>query len=83
MNIEVHVSLLIMHFLSVCSGVRLLDYMVILFLVFFEEPPYSTTVAAPIYIPINSIGEFFFSAYSLVFITCRHFKEGHSIKCEV
>ena len=34
MNIGVHVSLLIILFLSVCSGVRLLDYMVTLFIVF-------------------------------------------------
>ena len=35
-------------------------------------------VAAPIYIPTNSVGGFPFSTPSLAFVICRLFNDGHS-----
>ena len=56
MNIEVHVSFeLVLH-----PGVKLLGHMVVLFLVFWETSILFSTVVAPIYIPIDSVGGFLF-----------------------
>ena len=45
-------------FSDISSGVGLLDHMVTLFLVFKGTSILFRIVAAPIYIPINSVGEF-------------------------
>ena len=59
----------------------LLYRMVILFLVFGESAMLFPIVAAPAYIPTNSIGVFLF-LYMLSSI-CRVFNDGHSDWCEV
>ena len=40
-------------------------------------------MAAPIFIPTNSVGEFPFLILSPAFIVCRLFDDGHSDWCEV
>ena len=60
MNIGIHVSFKIIVFPDICPGVGLLDHMASLFLVFFKEFILFSTVAAPIYIPTNSVGGFCF-----------------------
>ena len=40
-------------------------------------------MAAPIYIPTNSVEGFFFSIPAPAFIVCRLFNDGHSHWCEV
>ena len=57
--------------------------MVILLLVFKGVSILFSIVAAPIYIPTNSVGGFLFSTSSLAFIICRLFDDGHSDWCEV
>ena len=54
MNIGVHVCFLDSFRLDICPGVRLLDHMVNLVLVFWG----TSIVAAPTYIPTNSVGGF-------------------------
>ena len=44
--------------LDICPGVRLLDHMVVLFLVFKRTSILFSIVAAPIYIPTNRVGGF-------------------------
>ena len=46
--------------LAIHPGVELLDHMVVLFLVFWDNSLLFSTVAAPIYIPTKSIQEFSF-----------------------
>ena len=65
-------------FQDICPGVGFLDYMVVLFLIFKGTSILFSIVAAPIYIPINSVGGFFFSTPSLAFIICRLFDNRHS-----
>ena len=45
-------------FSDISSGVGLVDHMVTLFLVFKETSILFCIVAAPVYIPINSVGGF-------------------------
>ena len=45
-------------FLVICPGVGLLDHMVTLFLAFEGTSIVFSILAAPIYIPTNSIGRF-------------------------
>ena len=52
-------------YLDICPGVRLLDHMVVLFLVFWGPSILFSTVAAPTYIPTNSAGGFPFSLHRL------------------
>ena len=47
-----------MYSLDVCPGVGLLDHMVVLFLVIYENFMLFSTVVAAIYIPTNNVGEF-------------------------
>ena len=54
MNTGVHVSFQIMFFFR-CPGVGLLDYIVVLFLVFWVISILFSIVVAPIYIPTNSV----------------------------
>ena len=60
MNIGVHVSFRISVFVfsDIYPGVELLGHMVIIFLVFWEMSILFSIVAAPIYIPTNSVGGF-------------------------
>ena len=51
----------LLSFPYVCPGVELLGHMVVLFLVFWQTSLLFSTVAAPIYIPTNSVGGFPFS----------------------
>ena len=62
MNVGVHLfTLEFSFFLDTCPGVGLLNHIIVLFLVFFKETPYSfSIVAAPIYISLNSIVGFTF-----------------------
>ena len=55
MNIGVHVSFRIM---VICPGVGLLDHMITLFLVFKGTSILFSIVAAPVYIPTNSVRGF-------------------------
>ena len=70
-SIEVHVSF----FMDISPGVGLLDHMETLFLVWWTST-LSSIVAAPIYIPTNSIGGVPF--LPVAFVICRHFNDGHS-----
>ena len=60
MNTGVHVSfqLEFLSYLDICPGVGLLDHVVALFLVFKGTSILLSIVAAPIYIPTNSVGGF-------------------------
>ena len=57
--------------------------MVVLFLVFWGPPLLVSTVAAPTYIPTNSVqGSLLFTSSS-TFVICRLFDDSHSDRCEV
>ena len=66
-----------------CSGVGLLDHMVILFLVFKETSILFSIVVEPIYIPTNSVRGFPFLLHLAAFIVCRLFDDGHFDWCKV
>ena len=77
MNIGVH--LFELEFcLGICPGLGLLDHMVILVLIFWGTSILFSIVAAPIYIPTNSVGGLPFLLPSPTFIICRFFNNGHS-----
>ena len=57
-NTEVHVFFWIRVFSDIYQGMELLGHMVVLFLVFWGSPILFSTVTAPIYIPVNSVGGF-------------------------
>ena len=60
--------------LGKCPGMELLDHMVILFLVFWGTSILFSIVAAPVYIPINSVwGGSPFSTPFPAFVICRFF----------
>ena len=62
--------------------VKLLDHIVILFLIFWATCVLFSTVATPIYIPINSDrGSFFFISSSVLAGSCV-FYFSHSDRCE-
>ena len=63
--------------LDICPGVGLLGHMVTLFSVFKGTSELVSIVAAPIYLPTNSVGGFFF-CHTLCSIHCRLFDGGHS-----
>ena len=65
MNIGMQVSFQIgfLSFLNIHQGVGLLDHMVTLFY-FFKEPILFCIVAAPIFIPTNSVGDPFLHTLS-------------------
>ena len=68
---------------DMCPAVGLLDHTVALFLDFEGNSSLFSIVAAPIYIPANSVGGLIFSTPSPAFIVCRLFHNGHSDHCEV
>ena len=72
-NIEVHVSFWIIVCPDICPGVGLLNHMIILFLVFWEISILFSIVAAPTYIPSNSVEELPFLQFSPAFVICRLF----------
>ena len=85
-NTGVHVSFqisVLFCFFYIHPGVELLDYVVILFLVFWETSILFSTTAALIYIPANHIWEFPFSTSSPKFIICVLFDDSHSDWWEV
>ena len=65
--------------LDIYQGMELLDRLVVLFLVFGENSILFSIVAAPIYIPTNSVPQFPF----LHILICGLFDNGHSDRCEV
>ena len=64
-------------------GVELLDPMATWFLVFWGMSILFSTVAVPVYIPINSGGGFPFLTPSPAFVICRLFSGSHSDWCEM
>ena len=67
-NIGVHVSFQIRVFSDICPGMGLLDHMVTLVLVLYVAFILFSIVAAPIYIPTNSVGGFpFFHTLSSIY----------------
>ena len=70
MNTGVHVflSFLIMVCLDICPEAGLLDHIILLFLVFEGTFILFSVVAVSVYIPINSVGGFFFSTSSSAFM---------------
>ena len=69
--------------LDIYPGVELLDHTVVLFLVFWGNSILFPTVAAPVYIPINSVQKFPFSASSPTFVIYVLFDGSHSDRCWV
>ena len=65
---------------DICTGVGLLDHMVVVFLVFKWTFILFSIVAVPIYIPTDTSLSF---TSSSAFIVCRVFDYGHSDWCEV
>ena len=64
-------------------GVELLDHVVVLFFVFWGTSVLISIVAAPIYIPTNSVlGSLFLHILSKIVI-CGPFDDSHSDRCEV
>ena len=68
----------VIDFLDRCSGMGLLDQMVILFLVFWGISILFCIVVTPIYIPTNSVRGSLFSTPTPAFIVCKLFDDGHS-----
>ena len=68
MNKGVYVSFWIRVCLDICSGVGLLDHMVVLFLVFWRISILFSIVAIAIYIPTNSVGGFPFCPHPLQYL---------------
>ena len=68
--------------LAAAAEVELLGHMVILLLVYGETPILFSTVAAPGYIPTNSVWGFPFFHILLTFVFCVLFEDSHSDRCE-
>ena len=87
MNVRMHMFFQISGFLffsNMYPGVELLGHPVVLFLVFFEKPLYCfSTVAAPIYIPTNSVGGFSFLHILATFVFVFFFDYSHTYQCKV
>ena len=77
-NIRVHIIFEWKFCPDICPGVGLLDYMVVLYLVFWGAPIMSYIVVVPVYIPTHSMGGFYFSTPSPAFAICRMVNDGHS-----
>ena len=79
MNVGVHVSFQINVFVFFGNTLRsrLLDHMVTLFLVFWGTSILFSIVAAPIYIPTNSVQGSLFSTPSSAFVICGLFDDSH------
>ena len=73
----------VLSFLDICPGVGLLDPMLVLFLAIQGTSILFSIMAAPTYIPINSVGGFPFPHSPPAFIIHRPFDDGHSDWCEV
>jgi len=72
-------ELVILFFLDICPGVELLGHVVVLFLGFWETSILFSIVAAPFYIPTNSVQGFsFLHSQQHLFFACSH-----SDRCEV
>ena len=63
--------------------VGLLDYMAVLFWIFWGTSILFSIVAVPIYLPPTVHKASFFSTSSLAFFTCCPFENKHSNRCEV
>ena len=68
---------------NTCSGVRLLDHIVILFLVFWGSSILFSVVALPTYIPTKSVGGWPFLCIHSSICFSRVYNDGHSDRCEV
>ena len=79
---EVQIDIVFLFSLDMYLEVELLDHVVVLFLIFRGTSILFFIVAAPVYIPINSAGEFPF-LYSLSSIYPLIFDNDHSDLCEV
>ena len=64
-------------------GIEILDYMVVLFLGFWVDAVLFSRVAAPIYVPSNSVLGILFFISLPTFAICRPFDNWHSEKYEV
>ena len=62
---------------------KLLDHMIILFLIFWGTSTLFSTMAAPIFIPINSAQEFHFSTSSPTLVISCLFESIHSKRWEI
>ena len=77
------IKLVFLFFSDIYPGVELLDHMVLLFLVFGGTSILFSTVAAPIYIPTNSVQAFPF-LHILANVCCLwSFYDSYSDRCEV
>ena len=84
MNTEVHVSFQTNIFSDIYPGVELFSHMVVLFLVLWETSIVFPTMAAPVYIPTNSVwGLAPFSPYPFQHLLFVLFHDSHSHRCEV
>ena len=77
MNIRVHVSLSVL-VSYVCSTVRLLSHMAVLFQIFKGISTVFSIVAVLVCIPTNSVKRSLFSTPSPAFIACRLLDSSHS-----
>ena len=68
---------------NICPGVGLLDYMIVLNIVFKGLSIFFSIAAAPIYILINTVGGFPFPNTLSSICFCRLFNYGHSEQWEV
>ena len=78
MNTGVHVSFQWKFCPAICSGVGLLNHMVLLYLVFWGTSMLSSIVVVQIYIPTNSVGGFFFFTSSPALVICWLVNDDHS-----
>ena len=85
MNTRVPISFLIrvLSFLCICQGVGLLNQMGALFSVFKGTLILFSIVAVPVYIPINSVEDSFFSHPLQHLLFVDFFDDGHSGPCDV
>ena len=67
--------------LDIHPGLKLLDHMISLFLVFWATYTLFSTVGAQNCIPNNSVP--FISIFSSTFVVCSLFDDSHSVRCEV
>ena len=81
MNIGVYSLFKLMFVFSLIkySGMKFLDHMVVLFLIFWGLPVLFFITTVPIYIPTNSAAGFNF----LHFVICCFFDNSHFDRCEV
>ena len=73
---------LVFFFWGVYPEVKLLGDMVVVYFSFLQSLQFPT-VAAPIYIPTNSVEGSLFSTFLTIFVLCRFFDDSHFVGCEV